>query len=94
MTECKIESFEIFLTQLSLSDGFSQKCCTPINFTRIVLESSEVVDFSKRTRTRRGEIICSANLNLSTCEYGVPIHKPDNSLYFFLVNNFGTCHEL
>ena len=68
MTKCKIESFNIFLAQLSLSDGFYQKCCTPINFTRVVLESSDVVIFSKHTRTRRGEIICPKFLKLSTCE--------------------------
>jgi len=52
MTECKIESFDIFLAQMSLSDGFSQKCCTPIKFTRVVLQSPEVVSFSKHTCIR------------------------------------------
>ena len=68
MTECKIESFNIFLPQFSLSDGFSQKCFTPINFTRVVLESLEVFRFSKHTHARRQEIICSTNLKLSPYE--------------------------
>ena len=53
MTKCNIESFDTFLAQLSLSDGFSQKCFTSINFTKVVIESLDVVIFSKHTCTRR-----------------------------------------
>ena len=68
MTKCKIESFDIFLSQLSLSDGFSQKCFTSIKFTRVVIESLDVVIFSNHARTRRREIICLTNFKLSSYE--------------------------
>ena len=56
ITECKIEFFNIFLTQLSLKNWFSQKYSTSINFSRVVIDSLDVLIFSRHTRTRRQEI--------------------------------------
>jgi len=52
-----------------------------------------VVIFSKQSCTRRREIICPTNFKLSSYEYGVPFHKPNNSLFFFLVNKFDNFYQ-